>query len=169
MGVVRNQSIKNSLSFYFGLAIGAINTVIIYPNVFNDYPEHFGLIQILIAYAVVISTFSSLGIPKTFIRFFPTIQERGQLYFLSFITPLFGFILFSLGYIFFKQEILEFIQASELLQENFTSKNLIYETKQLLGNSKSQKKLLENYQEIKAALGGCGASEKAAKLIVSGI
>ena len=61
MGIVRNQSIKNSISFYIGMAIGAINTVVIYPNVFNDYPEHLGLIQIIIAYAIVISTFSSLG------------------------------------------------------------------------------------------------------------
>jgi len=69
MGIVRNQSIKNSISFYIGMAIGAINTVIIYPNVFNDHPEHFGLIQILIAYAILVSTFTTFGIPKTFVRF----------------------------------------------------------------------------------------------------
>ena len=72
MGIVRNQSIKNSISFYIGMAIGAINTVIIYPNVFNDHPEYLGLIQIIIAYAIVISIFSSLGIPKTFMKFLLT-------------------------------------------------------------------------------------------------
>ena len=85
MGIVRNQSIKNSISFYIGMAIGAINTVIIYPNVFNDHPEHFGLIQILIAYAILVSTFTTFGIPTTFVRFFPAIKEKGQLYFLSLI------------------------------------------------------------------------------------
>jgi O-antigen/teichoic acid export membrane protein len=119
MGIVRNQSIKNSISFYIGMAIGAINTVIIYPNVFNDHPEHFGLIQIIVAYAIVISTFSSLGIPKTFIRFFPAIKQKGQLYFLSLITPLFGFVIMSGCYLFLKDEILHLIQASDLLQENF--------------------------------------------------
>ena len=119
MGIVRNQSIKNSISFYIGMAIGAINTVIIYPNVFNDHPEHFGLIQILVTYAIVIATFSSLGIPKTFIRFFPAIKQKGQLYFLSLITPLFGFVLISFCYVFFKDEILHLIQASNLLKENF--------------------------------------------------
>ena len=92
MGIVKNQSIKNSISFYIGMAIGAINTVIIYPNAFNDYPEHFGLIQILVAYAIVVSTFTTLGIPKTFVRFFPAIKEKGQLYFLSLVVPLLGFI-----------------------------------------------------------------------------
>ena len=107
MGIVRNQSIKNSMSFYIGMAIGAINTVIIYPNVFNDHPEHFGLIQILVAYSIVIATFSSLGIPKTFIRFFPAIRQKGQLYFLSLITPLFGFVIMSVCYSFFKNEIFQ--------------------------------------------------------------
>ena len=119
MGIVRNQSIKNSISFYIGMAIGAINTVIIYPNVFKDNPEHFGLIQILIAYAIVISTITTFGIPKTFVRFFPAIKEKGQLYFLSLITPLVGFVLASLSYFLFKDQVFAFLNASDLLKENF--------------------------------------------------
>ena len=119
MGIVRNQSIKNSISFYIGMAIGAINTVIIYPNVFNDHPEHFGLIQILIAYAILVSTFTTFGIPKIFIRFFPVIKEKGQLYFLSLIIPLLGFILSLLVYFLFKQQIFELLNASPLLKDNF--------------------------------------------------
>jgi O-antigen/teichoic acid export membrane protein len=119
MGIVRNQSIKNSISFYIGMAIGAINTVIIYPNVFKDNPEHFGLIQILIAYAIVVSTITTFGIPKTFVRFFPAIKEKGQLYFLSLITPLVGFVLASISYILFKEEFFVLLNASDLLKENF--------------------------------------------------
>jgi len=119
MGIVRNQSIKNSISFYIGMAIGAINTVIIYPNVFKDNPDHFGLIQLLLAYAIVVSTFTTLGTPKTFVRFFPMIKEKGQLYFLSFITPLLGFVFASLSYFLFKEQLFELLNASELLRENF--------------------------------------------------
>jgi len=119
MGIVRNQSIINSISFYIGMTIGAINTVIIYPNVFNDHPEHFGLIQILIAYAILVSTFSTFGIPKTFVRFFPVVKEKGQLYFLSLIIPLLGFILSLLVYFLFKQQIFELLNASPLLKDNF--------------------------------------------------
>ena len=119
MGIVRNQSIKNSISFYIGMAIGAINTVIIYPNVFNDHPEHFGLIQILIAYAILVSTFTTFGIPKTFVRFFPVIKEKGQLYFLSLIIPLLGFVLSLLVYFLFKKQIFELLNASPLLKDNF--------------------------------------------------
>jgi len=119
MGIVRNQSIKNSISFYIGMAIGAINTVIIYPNAFNDHPEYFGLIQILIAYAIVVSTFTTLGIPKTFVRFFPAIKEKGQLYFLSLIIPLLGFVFALLSYFLFKEQIFELLNASPLLRDNF--------------------------------------------------
>lgn len=119
MGIVRHQSIKNSISFYIGMAIGAINTVLIYPNAFNDHPEHFGLIQILVAYAIIVSTFTTLGIPKIFVRFFPAIKEKGQLYFLSLITPLLGFVFALLSYFLFKEQIFELLNADELLRDNF--------------------------------------------------
>ena len=119
MGVIRNQSIKNSISFYIGMAIGAVNTVLIYPNVFKDNPEHFGLIQILIAYAIVISTFTTLGVSKTFVKYFPTIKQKGQLYFLSFLIPLIGFVLAGISYFLFKEQIVILLNASELLKNNF--------------------------------------------------
>ena len=119
MGVVRNQSIRNSISFYIGMAIGALNTIIVYPNVFNEHPEHYGLIQILVAYSIIIATFSTLGIPKAIIKFFPGIKEKGQLYFLSLIVSLSGFFFLLLLYLFSKDYILSIINASELLQDNF--------------------------------------------------
>jgi len=119
MGIVRNQSIKNSISFYIGMSIGAVNTILIYPNVFKDNPEHFGLIQVLVAYAIVISTFTTVGVPTTFMRFFPSIKEKGQLFFLSLIVPFIGFTLASLSFFLFKDQVFEFLNASDLLKENF--------------------------------------------------
>ena len=119
MGIVRNQSIKNSINFYIGMSIGALNIVLIYPNVFNDQPEHWGLLSILVAYSTVIATFSGLGIPKTFVRFFPSIQDKGQLYFLSFITPCFGFLLAFLAYLIFKEDLYSLLNANSLLRDNF--------------------------------------------------
>ena len=89
------------------MAFGAINTVIIYPNVFKDNPENFGLIQILLAYGLVVSAITTLGIPKTFVRFFPAIKQKGQLYFIALVIPLFGFIFASLAYFLFKDTIFE--------------------------------------------------------------
>lgn len=119
MGIVLKQSFRNSISFYIGMVIGAINTIIIYPNVFNDNPEYFGLIQILLAYSILISTFTTISIPKIFIRFYPKIKNKGQLYFLSLITPIIGFLIALLAYIFVKDHIFNFLNASNLLRENF--------------------------------------------------
>lgn len=119
MGIVRSQSIRNSISFYIGMTFGAINTVIVYPHVFKDHPEHFGLIQILLAYAIVVSTVTTLGIPKTFLRFFPAVKNKGQLYFLSLLIPFIGFAFALLFYFIFKEDLFELLNASYLLRENF--------------------------------------------------
>ena len=88
MGIIRNQSIKNSISFYIGLVFGALSTIILYPNAFNSHPEHLGLLQIIVAYSTVIATFSYLGTPKTIIRFFPKVEHKNQFISLAFLIPI---------------------------------------------------------------------------------
>ncbi len=101
------------------MAIGAINTLFVYPYVFDDDPEKFGLIQIIIAYSLVISTITTLGIPKTFIKFFPSIENKGQLYMFSFIVPFLGFLLALMFYFLFNDILFQIINVSELLKDNF--------------------------------------------------
>ena len=117
MGVVRLQSIKNSVSFYLGMAIGAINTVFIYPYAFEDNPEYFGLIQVIIAYSILFAI-TTVGVPKVFLRFFPEIKSKSQLYFFSLITPLIGLAALLL-YFLFKEQLFSIINASDLLKDNF--------------------------------------------------
>ena len=119
MGVIRKQSISNSIIFYLGMTIGAINTVLIYPNVFNDQPEHWGLIQLIVAYGLVLSTFTSFGIPKVLLKFFPSYKDKSQLLMYSLIIPSIGLFFISLLYIFFKNEIFIILKMDPLLQENF--------------------------------------------------
>ena len=123
MGIVRNQSIKNSIYFYIGLVLGALSTIILYPNAFNSHPENLGLLQIIVAYSTVISTFSYLGTPKTLIRFFPKGENKNQLITLAFLIPIIGFLLFLLLYVIFKDQFLQLISANKLLIENF---NLVF-------------------------------------------
>ena len=119
MGIVINQSIKNSLSFYFGMFLGAISTVFVYPNVFNDQPDHWGLIQLIVAYSFIISTFSNFGVPKTFIRFFPIIENKSKFYFFSFLLITIGYLLFLILALFFEVWFFKFISASPLLIDKF--------------------------------------------------
>ena len=119
MGVIRKQSISNSIIFYMGMTIGAINTVLIYPNVFNDQPEHWGLIQLIVAYGLVLSTFTSFGIPKVLLKFFPSYRDKSKLLTYSLLIPSLGLIFVSLIYLFFKNEIFLAFKMDPLLQENF--------------------------------------------------
>lgn len=101
--------------------IGAVNTVLIYPNVFNDQPDHWGLIQIIVAYSMVLSTFSSFGLPKVIIKFFPSLTEKGNLFFISFLFPIIGILFFLLIYSLFKEAIFDLLNMNALLKENFIS------------------------------------------------
>lgn len=55
--------------------------------------------------------------------------------------------------------------VKELIQGEMTEENIVKELEHLLHNSKRQRKLLEDYEELKDRLGSAGASEKAAEVI----
>ena len=57
----------------------------------------------------------------------------------------------------------------ELIQADLTEDNLVKELDQLLHNAKRQRKLLEDYVELKDRLGNAGASEKAAEVILKSL
>ena len=99
--------------------LGAISTVFVYPNVFNDQPDHWGLIQLIVAYSFIISTFSNFGVPKTFIRFFPIIENKSKFYFFSFLLITIGYLLFLILALFFEDWFFKFISASPLLIDKF--------------------------------------------------
>ena len=59
--------------------------------------------------------------------------------------------------------------VKELIQNDMTAKNITNELKSLLNNQKRQKKLLEDYDELKYVLGNAGASDRAAEIIISNV
>jgi lipid-A-disaccharide synthase len=59
--------------------------------------------------------------------------------------------------------------VKELIQNDLTANNVANELKSLLASSKRQKKLLEDYEELKAVLGNAGASDKAAEIIIANV
>lgn len=119
MGIIRNQSIKNSISLYIGVSIGAINTILIFPHVFENNPEYWGLLQILVSYSIIFSSFSHLGSPSILLRFFPKINSKGDLISFSLILCAIGFTLFFLLFSLFKEHLLSYLGTSPLLVDNF--------------------------------------------------
>ena len=116
MGIIRKQSIKNSINLYLGVVIGAVNTILVFPFVFEDHPEYWGLLQLLVSYSVVVSSFSHLGSPQILIRYFPFFKIKDKLVSFTLMLTLLGFALFLLFFFSFKTLILNSI-ANPLLSE----------------------------------------------------
>lgn len=73
MGVVSKTSIKFSIILYIGIALGYVNTVLIFPNVLGD--EVFGLTRILFTAAGLIAQLSQLGTGNILVRFHPYLKD----------------------------------------------------------------------------------------------
>ena len=63
--------------------------------------------------------------------------------------------------------IMDRLVVKELIQNDMTSSSIRDELQSLLNSSKRQKKLLDDYEELKYVLGNAGASDRAAETIIS--
>ncbi len=84
MGVVLNQSIKNTIVTYFGFGIGAINALFLYTNFLGK--THYGMVAFLLSASNIMMPLMAFGVQNTMIRFYSkytTDTERDN--FLSFM------------------------------------------------------------------------------------
>lgn len=113
MNQIQKQSILNTLFQYFGIALGFLNVVILFPRVLSS--TQIGLTNLLFAVALVYSNFSALGMNRTLIRFFPFFRSKDNkhngLFSIALLIPLVGFIILSLLYYIFQVEIIGFYKA----------------------------------------------------------
>lgn len=87
MGIVINQSIKNTIITYIGFVIGAANTLYMYPQFLGE--TYYGLTGYILSSANVIMPLMAFGIHNTLIKYFSeykTEQEKNS--FLSFVLIL---------------------------------------------------------------------------------
>lgn len=73
----------------------------------------------------------------------------------------------KVNYICLVNLIMDRLVVKELIQNDMTADNIRDEIQSLLNNSKRQKKLLDDYEELKFVLGNAGASDRAARTIIS--
>ena len=98
MGVIQRQTIKGTLYSYLGVGLGFINLVILSPKIFSS--DQIGVIQVLVAMAVILAQFASLGFNNVSIKMFPLFRDEKKKHHgylgLGFIISLIGFALFSI-------------------------------------------------------------------------
>ena len=82
MGIVLNQSFKNTISTYLGFGIGAINTLFLYTNFLTD--EYYGLVAFLLSTATIMMPFMAFGVHNAIIKFYSTFKTKNSIN--SFLT-----------------------------------------------------------------------------------
>ena len=105
MGIVRRQSTYSTIFTYLGFAIGAVNTVLLFPSFFSK--EEFGLTRIMIDFSLFFSALSTLGSLNALYKFNPFYRDflpkgKNDLPFLTMAAHILGCILFIIAAIVFE-------------------------------------------------------------------
>lgn len=74
MGVVVNQSIKNTIITYIGFGIGAVNILFLFTNFVSD--TYFGLITFIFSTANILMPLMAFGAHNTIIKFYTSFKTR---------------------------------------------------------------------------------------------
>ena len=120
MGIIEKQSVRNLILIYFGVALGFISTLYLFPFILTT--QEYGLTRILLSIAFITSEFAHLGVKNIAIKFFPEFENYNQKHngflFLLLVIPLIGFLLFLfLFFIFDEWLITKYSVDSNLFQE----------------------------------------------------
>ncbi len=89
MGIVQNQSIKNTIITFFGFGIGAINALFLYTNFLGKL--HYGIVTTVLSFAHIMMPILAFGVQNTLIRFFShykTEKERDEFLTFLLVMPL---------------------------------------------------------------------------------
>ena len=120
MGIVLNQSLKNTIITYIGFGVGAINTLYLYPVFLGA--TFYGLTNYVTSCANVIMPLFAIGMQNTLVKFYSQYEtEEEKSRFLSF-TVLFPFLLIVpmlLVGLFFYDEILFFLSKKNAIVKNY--------------------------------------------------
>ncbi|SDS96658.1 oligosaccharide flippase family protein [Winogradskyella sediminis] len=82
MGIVLNQSFKNTVTTYVGFGIGAINTLFLYTNFLSD--NYYGLVAFLLSAANIMMPFMAFGVHNAIVKFYSTFKSKHSIN--SFLT-----------------------------------------------------------------------------------
>ena len=121
MGIVFNQSFKNTLILIIGFAIGGINVLFLYTHFLEA--EYFGLVTFLLSSANLIMPLLVFGMQHTVVKFFSsyaTRRERDNFLMLALVLPLLFILpLAGIGTLFYT-EIAGFLARENIIIEQYT-------------------------------------------------
>ncbi|WP_054851120.1 polysaccharide biosynthesis C-terminal domain-containing protein [Olleya sp. ITB9] len=74
MGIVVNQSIKNTVITYIGFGVGAINVIFLYTQFLSE--AYFGLITFILSTANILMPLMAFGVHNTIVKFYSSFKTR---------------------------------------------------------------------------------------------
>lgn len=120
MGVIARQSIKGSLANYVGIAIGFLTTFFVLTSCLSQ--EEIGLTRVIVDAAMLFASIAQIGTNATIIRFAPHFRDPQDphndhgLFAWSILLPLAGFLVLSICFLFFKDNIASlYVEKSPLI------------------------------------------------------
>lgn len=120
MGLVLNQSLKNTIVTYIGFAIGGINTIYFYPYFLGS--TYYALTTYILSAAAIIMPLLAFGVQNTLVKFFSQCRnEKEESEFLSFavLFPLILSIPLLLIFLFFYGDISDYLSKVNPIVKDF--------------------------------------------------
>ena len=120
MGIVLNQSLKNTIITYIGFGIGGINTIYFYPVFLGA--TYYALANYILSSANVIMPLFAIGMQNTLVKFYSqyeTNEERSRFLSFTVLFPLAVIIpIFLIGFYYF-DEIVFFLSKKNLIVKKY--------------------------------------------------
>ena len=120
MGIVLNQSLKNTIITYIGFAVGGVSTLFLFPPILGK--TYYGLSNYILSCANVIMPLFAIGMQNTLVKFYSQCKtEKEENQFLSFtvLFPLFLCIPLILIGLFFYDEIATFLSKKNAIVKDY--------------------------------------------------
>ena len=121
MGIVFNQSFKNTLILIIGFAIGGINVLFLYTHFLEA--EYFGLVTFLLSSANLIMPLLVIGMQHTIVKFFSayeTPEDRDNFLLLALFLPMLVILPLALIGTLFYGQIAQFLARENIIIEQYT-------------------------------------------------
>ncbi|WP_161891079.1 lipopolysaccharide biosynthesis protein [Pontibacter russatus] len=122
MSKLQREGIWNTFISYAGIAIGYVNTILLFPNFLDE--AQVGLTRLMLTISVMFAQFSALGFVNMSTRYFPYYRDKARQHngflFLLLAVPLSGFAVATGLFLLFKPLVADYyIEKSPLILEYY--------------------------------------------------
>ncbi len=112
VGKIGKQSIVSFISSYAGMALGMVNRIFLFPIIFSEKNEYWGLLELFVAMATVIGSFGHFGMPAVLRRFLPGLTNgRGNVLGFTLMLSIIGCFLLLLALFFGKTLVIDWFTS----------------------------------------------------------